>query len=212
MGAGPSSPSNDSDESDPPKTFDIALVGLKDAGKTSILNRLQRPEQPTGLPSLPQPAPTIGYISQEVPCGQHLLTLWDFSAETQADPGKLEYWNVHVFIFAIDASSPEHIPKAKDELWSLAEQIRKDSSIQAHPVLVVATKIDKLNGPPDLDEMSRALDIEGLVKRGRTIGLKGVSAATNEGMEGAMQWVLENVTHAHITQHDETKSAIMRYL
>jgi hypothetical protein len=82
------------------------------------------------------------------------------------------YWNIHVLLFAIDALVPELFPKAKEQLW-LADGIGKgEVYCQAHPILVAATKIDKLNAEVDLAEMSRVLDIEELAKLVSAIALK----------------------------------------
>ncbi|KAJ7117664.1 hypothetical protein C8R44DRAFT_199733 [Mycena epipterygia] len=187
MGATLSSPTDP--DPDGPKTFDIALVGLVGAGKTSFIDRLKRLQQ--AVPPLPQTTPTIGYISDEIPYRKHTLTLWVFSAPAQLESGHLGrwrpcasspihpcnsavYWNVHAFIFVVDAAKPEHFPNAEKELL-LSEEIRRGGFYSsADPVLVVANKMDKIKSDVgmDLAETTRALDIEGLLKWGRVIALK----------------------------------------
>ncbi|KAJ6519113.1 P-loop containing nucleoside triphosphate hydrolase protein [Mycena sanguinolenta] len=198
-----------------PKTFDIAVIGPEGAGKTSLVRRLLRPRAAGSdeLPQLPQMAPTIGYISEEVPYGKHTLTFWDFSVQAQVDVGRDVYWNVHAFIFMLDASLPERLEKVKEMLWSLSEEIRRGGYyLSTHPILVLANKIDKMGPALDTDGIYQALDISELASRGTVITLKSVSAMSDEGVHEAMQWLLDNVSRTHIEQHDGTKRAIMRVL
>ncbi|KAJ7456922.1 ADP-ribosylation factor family-domain-containing protein [Mycena latifolia] len=167
-----------------PKAFVVLMVGLDDAGKTSLLNRLHRRELPLGV--LPLTTPSIGFTIGRIPYGRHSVTLWDFGGSDPIRPiWRLYFRTAHAFIFALDAAVPERFPTVEDELHRLHRCI---SSV--FPLLVLANKID-LAGAVDLDAISEALGVEALAstRPSRAIAVKGISAMTGEGIEEALQWV-----------------------
>ncbi|KAJ7087720.1 ADP-ribosylation factor family-domain-containing protein [Mycena crocata] len=189
-----------------PKTFHILLLGLDDAGKTSLINRITQHELPAA--TLPTPTPTIAFEGRRVSYGSNHITLWEMGGQDKIRPlWRSSLLTAHAFMFVVDSASPERFPEAKEELHRLHTELRNQG--YAHPLLVVASKMDSGTGQEVLAEVSRALDITGLAKWGRSMDLKGVSAKTNEGVNEAMQWFLENVSHAHISQHDEEKTRVL---
>ncbi|KAJ6620556.1 adp-ribosylation factor [Mycena sp. CBHHK59/15] len=164
-----------------PKSFEIIMVGLDDAGKTSIVNRLHRRELPGGV--LPQTIPTIGCTIETIPYGRNSVTIWEFGGLDKIRPlWRRYYWNGHAFIFALNAAAPERFSEAREELLRMHNEISHE-----HPLLVLANKMD-LHEAVDLLTVSQALDVERLSKSGRKIALKGVSAMSNVGLDEAMQW------------------------
>jgi hypothetical protein len=83
------------------------------------------------------------------------------------------YWNTHALIFILDASASEHFPQAKEALWLLAKEIRRRGHyLTTHPILIAASKTNKLDPTLCVGWIARGLDIEGLSKWGRAITLK----------------------------------------
>ncbi|KAJ7812704.1 P-loop containing nucleoside triphosphate hydrolase protein [Mycena olivaceomarginata] len=177
-----------------PKTFAITVVGLSGAGKTTL-----------------QAESFIG-----ISFGNHTITFMDLSVEAQFKVGMCGnglYEKAHAFIFVLDASVPERFREAGDVLSLLTEEIRAtNGDDNTYPILVLANKVDKLDQALNVDEISRALDIAGHSGLGRAITLKGVSAITGEGMDEAMEWLMENMTHMHIAKHNLRQALTIRPL
>ncbi|KAJ7017699.1 hypothetical protein C8F04DRAFT_1154875, partial [Mycena alexandri] len=90
-----------------PKSFEIVMIGLDNAGKTSLVNRFKRRELPSG-PS--------GSTIETIPFGRHSVTIRELGGADKIRPLwrlyvlstkysfhlnlKTVFWNGHGFIFA----------------------------------------------------------------------------------------------------------------
>ncbi|KAJ7017710.1 ADP-ribosylation factor family-domain-containing protein [Mycena alexandri] len=177
-----------------PKTFEIVMIGLDDAGKTSLVNRFKRRDLP-----LPATVTTIGTTIKTIRFGRHRITVLELGGADKIRPlWRRFFWNGHAFIFLVDASAPERFSEAKEELGRMWGEISKK-----HPILILANKMD-LKGAVGLDEVAEALGVGGLAT-GRTVAVKGVSAMTGKGPEEVLKWFVENVSHQLIAEHNEVK-------
>ncbi|KAJ7140260.1 ADP-ribosylation factor family-domain-containing protein [Mycena crocata] len=188
-----------------PKNFEIVMAGLDGAGKTSLLNRLKRPELPIGV--LPETVSTIGNNIETIAFGRHSITIWDFPGAEKLRPTWRSYfWHGHAFVFVVDSNAPERFALAKEELHWMCQELCESRHIPAdHPMLVLANKTDSLNEAVDLAAISEALDVDALATRwGRKIAVKGVSAMTGDGLNEALEWLVANVSHEVIARHTHT--------
>ncbi|KAJ7091561.1 ADP-ribosylation factor-like protein-like protein 1 [Mycena belliarum] len=186
------------------KTFDIVILGLDDAGKTSLINRLKAPGLLVG--ALPEATPTFAFESESISYGDNHITLWEMGGHEKLRPLWRSFmWKGHAHMFVVDATAPARFAEAKEELDRLLGELRLRE--HAHPVLVVANKIDA-PGAPQLPEISRALDIESLAQGDRLVGLKSTSATSGEGVQEVMDWFVANVSHDQIARHNEYKAEV----
>ncbi|KAJ7180924.1 ADP-ribosylation factor family-domain-containing protein [Mycena filopes] len=189
-----------------PKQFDVLLLGLDGAGKTSLFTRIVDPTSPTD--KLPETTPTTAFNKEGIQWRNNHITLWDIGGQAKIRPLWRSFlWNGHAFIFVVDSTAPERFPEAKDELRFLHDELLQR---EHGPLLVLANKMDSDPGNEDaLSELSHALDIPGLELSGRTIGLKGISATTSSGVElEILQWFLENLTQGQIERHNLHKKEV----
>ncbi|KAJ7251430.1 ADP-ribosylation factor [Mycena rebaudengoi] len=179
-----------------PKTFGIMMIGLDDAGKTSILNRLHQPQLLGGV--LPPTIPTIGFNRDIIQFGRNSITLWDIGGQDKIRPlWRSNYWNAHGFIFTVDSTTPERFSEAKEEL----HRMHKGLNTLGYPLLILATKTD-LPEAMNISEIAEALEVGKISDLGRTLAVKGASAMTGEGLGEAIQWLVENVSHQLIAEHN----------
>ncbi|KAK7025054.1 ADP-ribosylation factor family-domain-containing protein [Favolaschia claudopus] len=184
-----------------PKKFEVVMVGLDEAGKTGILNRFHRRELPRGV--LPATIPTIGGNYETFTYSQHRISLWDFGGHEKIRPlWRRYFWNGHAFIFVLDATAPTRFAEAKQELTWLWEGTEKQ-----HPILVLANKMD-LAGAVGLNAIEEALGIEKIASSGRAITLKGISAMTGDGVDEALEWLLQNISYLLIAETDQAKKNV----
>ncbi|KAJ7735658.1 ADP-ribosylation factor-like protein, partial [Mycena maculata] len=145
----------------------IMMFGLDYAGKTSLLNCITRSELPVGV--LPETTPTIGFNRETVLYKNNCITVWDVGGQEKIRPLWRSYlWNGAVFMFIVDATSPERFPEAKEELHRLYVETRTRRT----PFLVVASKMDDGVDSAAFTEIARSLDVEKLAKWGGTLALK----------------------------------------
>ncbi|KAJ6581860.1 ADP-ribosylation factor family-domain-containing protein [Mycena capillaripes] len=179
------------------------MIGLDDAGKTSLVNRLKRRELPAGV--LPVTVTTIGSTIETIPYRRHSVTVWEFGGSDKVRPlWRRYFWHAHGFVFTLDAAAPARFAEAKEELQRMWEEIG-----DMHPALVLANKVD-LPGAVELGEIEEALGVAALAGSGRKIALKGISAMTGEGMDEALEWFVENISHQLIAETNEHKKHMVQ--
>ena len=131
----------------------ILLLGLDNAGKTSIL--LQMKENSF----MPQSVPTIGLNIEQVQFRDYNLTFWDVGGQA-TKLWKHYFDSVDGLIFVIDSTDPERLAKAKAELT----RVSKDPGLAHIPYLLMFNKIDLVEQRVPLEELILKMDREELSK------------------------------------------------
>ncbi|XP_029118597.1 ADP-ribosylation factor 1 isoform X1 [Elaeis guineensis] len=108
----------------------ILVLGLDNAGKTTILYRLQMGEVVSTIP-------TIGFNVETVQYNNIKLQVWDLGGQTSIRP----YWrcyfpNTQAIIYVVDSSDTDRLVTAKDEFHAILEE----EELKGAVVLVYANK------------------------------------------------------------------------
>ena len=95
------------------REYRILILGLDNAGKTTILYRLQVAEPVTTVP-------TIGFNVEALKYGNLTFQVWDLGGQSTIRP----YWrcyfpNTDAVIFVVDSSDIERLDTARDELHGI---------------------------------------------------------------------------------------------
>ncbi|KAJ6924973.1 ADP-ribosylation factor 1-like [Populus alba x Populus x berolinensis] len=95
----------------------ILVLGLDNAGKTTILYRLQMGEVVSTIP-------TIGFNVETVQYNNIKFQVWDLGGQTSIRP----YWrcyfpNTQAVIYVVDSSDTQRIGIAKEEFHSILEDL-----------------------------------------------------------------------------------------
>jgi len=164
------------------KSSTVLLVGLDDAGKTTLTGRLTQNRliqaSPTGKPS-----------KHEIKIGSTLLAITDIGGHQQAR----RLWRDYMFssarlIFLIDASNRERLPEARYELLN----ILNDDDIQSIPILILANKIDNIDTSYSECELISQLQIEKYLNiENPRIKLCMCSIKRNEGFTDGLRWLIK---------------------
>ena len=120
------------------------LLGLDDAGKTTLLYLLKEGK-------LIQPMPSMHATSEELVLGKITLTTYDLGGHKQVRKLWKEYFlAVDAVVFIIDVSKRSRFEEAKAELDSILD----DENLMNSPILILGNKIDKYNvaGEKDIIE------------------------------------------------------------
>ncbi|XP_052305156.1 ADP-ribosylation factor 1 isoform X2 [Populus trichocarpa] len=95
----------------------ILVLGLDNAGKTTILYRLQMGEVVSTIP-------TIGFNVETVQYNNIKFQVWDLGGQTSIRP----YWrcyfpNTQAIIYVVDSSDVDRLVIAKDEFHAILEDL-----------------------------------------------------------------------------------------
>lgn len=155
----------------------ILILGLDNAGKTTILYRLQ-------LDEIVETIPTIGFNVETVQYKNIKFQVWDLGGQTSIRPfWRCYYPNTNAVIFVVDSADKERIADAKQELHLMLEE----EELKGVTLLVFANKQD-LPGAMQLNDVSEALGLSSIRNRQWTI-IKS-SAVKGIGITEGLDWLV----------------------
>ncbi|KAI0009771.1 P-loop containing nucleoside triphosphate hydrolase protein [Xylariaceae sp. FL0662B] len=159
--------------------MDVTMIGLQNAGKTSLLRVLSGGE--FTIDSIP----TVGFNMKRVQRGHVTLKCWDLGGQPRFRPMWERYCRgVNAIVFIVDIADEELLPMAKEELHSLMSQ----PSLEGIPLLVLGNKSD-LNIKLSVDELIDALDLKSIGHR--EVSCYGISAKEETNLEAVIQWLMK---------------------
>ncbi|PBJ69280.1 ADP-ribosylation factor [Trypanosoma cruzi cruzi] len=172
----------------PSRNYKLVILGLNNAGKTSILYHLQLGHaittQPTLGGNMEQLSVAHGPNNNTVQ-----FTCWDLGGQEQLrDSWSLYYEQTDAVIFVVDAADVGRFAVARKVLQGL---LNNEPCLRKAVLLVLANKQD-LRGAVSPVEMIEALGLGAV--RDHTWTLMGCSAATGASLREAMAWVAQKVT------------------
>jgi ADP-ribosylation factor-like protein 8 len=157
--------------------LDVTLIGLQNAGKTSLLRVLSGGE--FTIDSIP----TVGFNMKRVQRGHVTLKCWDIGGQPRFRSMWERYCRgVNAIVFIVDLEDTQLHPAAKDELHSLMRQ----RSLEGIPLLVLGNKSD-LPGTMSTDELIHTLELEDI--SGRHVSCYSISAKEETNLEAVVQWL-----------------------
>ncbi|XP_016991047.1 ADP-ribosylation factor-like protein 3 isoform X2 [Drosophila rhopaloa] len=164
----------------PEKEARILLLGLDNAGKTTILKQLASEDITTVTP-------TAGFNIKSVAADGFKLNVWDIGGQWKIRPYWKNYFaNTDVLIYVIDCTDRARLPEAGSELFEML----MDNRLKQIPVLIFANKQDM----PDAMTASEVAEKMSLVQlQGRTWEIKGCTAVDGTGLKEGMDWVCKNM-------------------
>jgi small GTP-binding protein len=166
-----------------PTEYRVVMIGLDNAGKTTILYKLK-------LDTVAQTAPTLGFNMETVQIESLNLVIWDIAGQERFRPVWNHYLlNTKAIIYVVDANDRERIDLALEELWRVIEQPEHCET----PLLVLANKQD-LYGAMSSREVAERLMLKRLRHSNWTV--QGTSALRKDGLVEGFQWLSEVLKRA----------------
>lgn len=158
----------------PRKHYQVLLLGLDSAGKSSILNKVKET----------QDAPPIVGISVEVVEFKNLtFTTWDISEQDALRPlWHLYYQGASALIFVVDSNNLQRMDEAREGL----HQLLSDEELKVSLVLVLANKQDLPNAM-SVPEVADRLALHTI--RGRNWHIQGTCAVAGDGVYEGLNWL-----------------------
>ncbi|XP_047161381.1 ADP-ribosylation factor-like protein 8a isoform X1 [Vigna umbellata] len=160
--------------------MELSLVGLQDAGKTSLINVIA-----TGGYSEVM-IPTVGFNMKRITKGNVTIKLWDLGGQPRFRSMWERYCRaVSAIVYVVDAADYENLPISRDELHDLLSK----PSLNGIPILVLGNKIDK---PGALSKKDLA-DQMGLTSiTGREVCCIMISCKNSTSIDTVVDWLVRN--------------------
>ena len=158
----------------------ILMVGLDNAGKTTILYQLK-------FGKVISSVPTIGFNVETVSYKNISFTVWDIGGQDKIR----NLWRVYFqgsggIIFVIDSSDRERMSEVKTELWRL---LQEDELENVH-LLIFANKQDVENAM-STTEIREQLGLNELKKRSWFV--QATCATKAEGLTEGLDWLANQI-------------------
>ncbi|CAL1285718.1 ADP-ribosylation factor-like protein 3 [Argiope bruennichi] len=167
-------------KSAPDRELRILLLGLDNAGKTTILKKLAS-EDVTHI------TPTQGFNIKSVQSEGFKLNVWDIGGQRKIRPYWRNYFeNTDVLIYVIDSADRKRFEETGVELAELLAE----EKLAGVPLLVFANKQDLFNAAP-ASELADGLNLPAI--RDRSWQIQACSALTGEALKDGLDWVCKNI-------------------
>lgn len=160
----------------------ILLVGLDNAGKTTIVKRICGDDISTV-------SPTLGFQIKTVHRGGYALNIWDVGGQKSLR----SYWRNYfertdALIWVIDSADTARMQDCRDELHRLLQEER----LAGASLLIFANKQDVEGRVPVEVVRDQGLKL-GELADSRHWRILGSSAVTGEGLDEGFSWLVQDV-------------------
>mmetsp|Transcript_34976 Transcript_34976/g.96710 ORF Transcript_34976/g.96710 Transcript_34976/m.96710 type:complete len:183 (-) Transcript_34976:97-645(-) len=155
----------------------ILMLGLDNAGKTTILKKLSEED-------ISHIMPTQGFNIKSLVHEGFKLNVWDIGGQKTIRP----YWSNYfessdALVYVIDSSDKRRLEESGSEL----RELLAEDKLKSIPLLVFANKQDLLQATP-ADEISTSLNLADIKDRNWTI--QACSAKEGNGLQEGMEWLV----------------------
>lgn len=158
----------------------ILLLGLDNAGKTTILKQLASED-------VHQITPTNGFNVKSVSSQGFKLNVWDIGGQREIRPYWRNYFEyTDVLIYVIDSSDQKRFSETSQELSELLEE----EKLKGVTLFIFANKQDLITSAR-AEVIAENLGLTSIIDR--TWQIQPCSALTGEGLSQGMEWICKNV-------------------
>lgn len=158
----------------------ILLLGLDNAGKTTILKQLSSED-------ITQVTPTQGFNIKSVNTAGFKLNVWDIGGQRRLRPYWSNYFdNTDVLIYVVDCADIKRLQESAEEF----EELLSEDRLIKVPCLVYANKQDLETAEP-ASEIAQTLKLNKL--RDRSYQIQPCSAKSGEGVREGLEWALKQM-------------------
>lgn len=160
----------------------VLLLGLDNAGKTTILYKVKLDENIVTIP-------TIGFNVETVqPCKGVSFTVWDVGGQNKIRPlWRYYFQDTQGLLYVVDSSDRERLGEAAEELHS----ILADDNMRACPVVIIANKQDLPNAA-SCTEIVERLNLAKLTNKNKWF-IQSACAVTGEGIYESMKQMADMI-------------------
>ena len=160
------------------KDLDISVVGLQNAGKTTLMNAISGDYDMDTMP-------TVGFNLRHMQKGKVNLNIWDLGGQKQFRESWEKYCRTSdVIIFVVDSADFASIDLARKELHDLLSC----PSLEGIPLLILGNKNDLEHARTE-EQMVEQMQLKKIEKR--KIAIYSISAKKRVNIDVALKWLSE---------------------
>eukprot|EP00032_Breviata_anathema_P000684 JZ550183.1.p1 GENE.JZ550183.1~~JZ550183.1.p1 ORF type:complete len:180 (+),score=15.83 JZ550183.1:104-643(+) len=162
------------------KELRIVMLGLDNAGKTTILKRLANED-------FNHVMPTQGFNMKSVTTEGFKLNVWDIGGQRSIRPYWQNYFEqTDALVYVIDSADRRRLEETGIEL----NELLMEDKLAGVPVLIFANKQDLLNALPAKD-IAEGLNLHSI--RGRRWQIQGCSATSkdSQALNDGVEWLVK---------------------
>lgn len=157
----------------------ILMLGLDNAGKTTILKKLSEED-------ISNITPTQGFNIKSVVHDGVRLNVWDIGGQRSIRPYWSNYFeSANALVYVVDSSDRHRLEESGGEL----KELMGEDKLKGIPLLVFANKQDLLQAMP-ANEIADVLAMESTSDR--SFNIQACSAKSGEGLQDGMEWLVGN--------------------
>ncbi|KAH8815852.1 ADP-ribosylation factor family-domain-containing protein [Xylogone sp. PMI_703] len=161
------------------KEMRILMLGLDNAGKTTIVKKIMNEDVNTV-------SPTLGFIIKTIEYEGYRLNIWDVGGQKTLR----SYWRNYfektdALIWVVDATDRLRVDDCREELHGLLQEER----LAGASLLVFANKTD-VNGCMDETEIEKGLQLKSI--KTHKWNILRCSAITGVNLQEGLAWVVED--------------------
>ncbi|KAJ4288553.1 hypothetical protein N0V90_011790 [Kalmusia sp. IMI 367209] len=161
------------------KEMRILMLGLDNAGKTTIVKKIMNED-------VNSVSPTLGFIIKTIEYDGYKLNIWDVGGQkTLRTYWKNYFEKTDTLIWVVDATDRERIDDCRHELEGLLLEER----LMGASLLVFKNKSD-VSGSMTEDEVRQGLRLDAIKTHKWTI--MACSAMTGTNLQEGLQWVVQD--------------------
>ncbi|XP_053980603.1 ADP-ribosylation factor-like protein 13B [Hylaeus anthracinus] len=185
------------------KTIILLIVGLDNAGKTSVLNRISGDSDKSVLP-------TIGFRTVSLRYKSYVVKIYDIGGSSQIRSLWTKYYSgIHGLIYVVDASDISRLTENKVVFGELISH----ECISGKPLLLLANKQD-ISGAIDELDLVENLDVEHAANTMKCptrveicscTGGESQSKGTTTGIKNGYKWLLDTVAKNYTVLNNRFK-------
>eukprot|EP00873_Tetraselmis_striata_P037504 jgi/Tetstr1/457768/TSEL_044313.t1 len=162
------------------KEMRILMVGLDNAGKTTIVKRMNGEDTSTI-------SPTLGFNIKTMQYKSYRLNVWDVGGQkTLRSYWRNYYEQTDGMVWVVDSADVRRLQDCRQELHNLL----KEEKLAGATLLIFSNKQD-LPGALSAEEIEKELDLGSMGARHWRI--VGCSAVTGEGLLDGFDWVVNDI-------------------
>ncbi len=160
--------------------FKIIILGMQNAGKTTILYRLS-------LGQLVKTTPTIGSNVEELSYNNVKFQAWDLGGqESTRSVWDVYYMNTDAIVYVIDSQNDEYFEESKAQFYKLLSH----PNLKSATVLIFANKQD-LPGAKSVDKLIQDYEFHKI--KYHIWHIQSCSALKGEGLITGIKWLSEQL-------------------
>jgi len=164
------------------KEMRILMLGLDNAGKTTILTKFNGEDIDTI-------SPTLGFNIQTLEYKGFKMNIWDIGGQKSLRSFWRNYFEENDgIVWVVDSADKRRLQDCKDEL----EVLLTEEKLAGASLLVFANKQD-VEGAFSSEKICDILKLEGSVGTNRHWNIQSCSAVTGDGLLEGMEWLVNDI-------------------